>query len=305
MSSGLSQRALVLLAGGAVGGLHLLSALGGVPSLFLPYLPILLLLLLGLSCGFRPAMQGAAIALIITTLFSGLAGGIMFVLMIASPCLWYLYETLMLIVVNGKPYGWLPQGTSLTRLSYIAATMVAALTVSIRETLKNENLSRLIPSLDASGANAEIWQMAQQLLLEQPYLVLAATAWMQLAIFYGLAVLANFLLGARAIRSSLAITPFAPGGELLVVLLAAGLLSFYDQVDVAMAAKAVFITLLFPYFLQGLSQLHRVSLLWSHRRLLLTLVYVFMLLFPLLIVGFIGLGLAAQARHLSNRSRMV
>jgi hypothetical protein len=107
----------------------------------------------------------------------------------------------------------------------------------------------------------------------------------------------------RNLRPNLSLYPFIAGPELLVALLAAGVISVSVSNEVlALASKGVFIALLFPYFLMGVSRMHRYALLWPSRRFWLTMVYFFMLLsFPLLPMGFIGLGLAAQARQLSNR----
>lgn len=297
------QRFWVILAGIASGSLFVLAAGGLVSSLLLIYTPFLPLLLIGLMLGAPSAFLASGIA-------SGLSGlglqspaaAIMFLAIFALPTMFYLRQTLTQLTLGGQHLSWYPQGLTLTRLTYYAAALVVIMALALNDSTGGKGLAALLP---APTEGEPVWmEAARQWMASKGFIILGGTAWIQISVFYGLAVFANFILTGyhRAIRPSLTLLPFMPGGLLLVMLLGAGVLSFAESAGVALAAKSAFITFLFPYFLMGVSRMHRFSFLWPNRGIMLTLVYFFILMFPPLLMVFIGLGLAAQARHLSNRS---
>jgi hypothetical protein len=297
------QRIWVFLAGIASGSLFVLAAGGLVSSLLLIYTPFLPLLLVGLMLGAPSAMLASGIASGLSGLgLQSLGGAVMFLAIFALPTMFYLRQTLTQIKINDQPFAYYPQGLTLTKLSFYAAILVAFMTLAINESTGGTGLAGLLPPV--TEGEPEWMETARIWMVDRAYLILGGTAWIQLSMFYGLAVLANAILAEKklSLRPHLTLTPFMPSGILLVALLGAGVISFAEDAATVLAAKSAFITLLFPYFLMGVSRMHRVSLFWPNRGILLTLVYFFLLMFPPLLMVFIGLGLAAQARYLSNRS---
>lgn len=297
------QRFWIFLAGIASGALFVLAAGGMVTSLLLIYTPFLPLLMVGLMLGAPSAFIASGIASGLSGLgLQSLGAGVMFIAIFAIPTLFYLRQTLTQIKLDNKHLVWYPQGLSLTKLTYYAAALIALLTFGLLDATNGAGLAAALPP-HAEG-EPEWMELARQWMKNRGYIILGGTAWIQLSLFYGLAVLANTILAShhRAVRPNLTLVPFMPNGLLLAALLGTGVLSFSGNPAVVISAKAAFITLLFPYFLMGISRMHRFSLLWPNRGFMLTLVYFFMLMFPPIMVVFIGLGLAAQARHLSNRS---
>lgn len=297
----ISQRAWIFIAGMMSGSLFLLAAGATVPSLFLIYTPFLPLLAVGLMLGAPSAILASGVA----SGFSLLMGPgtlILFIMLFAIPATYYIRKSLSQISLLQNQRIWYPQGLILTDLTCYAAILIVALVATLSNTLSASELNNLLPP--ATEGEPEILTAARLWIAEKSFLVFGGTVWVQLSIFYGLAALANFIIAGynRALRPSLALLPFMPNGWLLAALLGAGMLSFSDDTAYALAAKSAFITLLYPYFLMGIALMHRHSLIWPSRRLWLSLVYFFMLAFPAIILGFTGLGLAAQARHLSNRS---
>ncbi len=294
------HRQWAIMAGVISGLLFLLAAGSMLPSLLLVYTPFLPLLAVGLMLGAPSAILASGIA----SGFSMALGPdvfLLYVLMFAIPVVYFVRKSLSQQALTPTHRIWFSQGLVMTDLACYAAILVAAIAGSLHETLSgNTNLGALLPPV--MEGEPEALASVRSWILEKSFVILGGTAWIQLSLFYGLAVLVNFLLANRTLRPSLAVVPFMPSGWLLAGLMGAGVLSFADNPASSLAAKAAFITLLFPYFLMGLALMHRFSILWPSRRLWLSLVYFFMLVFPASVLGFIGLGLAAQARHLSNRS---
>ncbi len=296
------QRVWIFAAGFAAGLLYILAVMGSLSSVLLIYTPFIPLLMLGLSQGAQPALLASGVASVISGLALGPMAAFVFLMLFAGPCVLYAKQVLQRITQANVSF-WFSQGEAMVRLSYYVTAMVVFMTVTLYNATDGTGMMALFPP--AVVGEPEWMELARQWLAANAYMILGGTAWIQLSVFYGIAVLANFLLvgyGA-AQRPNLTLLPFTAGGELLIALLGAGILSFVSNDMVALAAKSAFIALLYPYFLMGISRMHRYSLLWPSRRFWLTMVYFFMLMtFPILLLGFVGLGLAAQARHLSNRS---
>lgn len=296
------QRIWVILAGIASGSLFVLAAGGMVSSLLLIYTPFLPLLLVGLMLGAPSAFLASGIASGLSGLgLQSLGAAVMFLTIFALPTMFYLRQTLTRITLEGQHLAWYPQGLALTRLTYYVALLVALMALGLHNSTGGGSLSALLPPF--VEGEPEWLESARKWMDSKAYIILGGTAWIQVSFFYGLAVFSNYILTGhgKAIRPNLTLLPFMTDSILLVALMGAGVFSFVEDPAIALAAKSVFITLLFPYFLMGMSRTHRFSLLWPNRGVLLTLVYFFMLMFPPLLMVFIGLGLAAQARYLSNR----
>jgi hypothetical protein len=297
------QRVTCVIAG-LFAGLLYGAAAGASDSLLLIYTPFFPLLWIGLSLGRNALLQTILTGALVAGLSVGLNGLMVFLTLFAIPV--YLFIHLALRQILTLPQGmlqWWSVGDALSKVTLYAGMMTLLLTFSLYSTTEGAGFASLFPP--AQPGEAEWMEQARSWLAQYAYFIIGATVWIQLTAFYGIAVLANFLLAGKAqnLRPSLAMTPFVAGLELLFLLLGAGVFSlFIEDATLAVASKAMFIALLYPYCLMGISRMHYYAQLWPHRRFWLGMVYVMMLFgFPFLILGFISFGLAAQARHLSNR----
>lgn len=287
---------------GLFAGLLYTAASGALDSLLLIYTPFFPLLLLGLSSGVPTLIYASLLGALLSGLLISPNAALVFLMLFAAPSLIFIRQLLSIL---RTPAGdiWLPAGEGLTRVTLYVVTTVIFLTFAIFDVTQQQGMHALFPP--AEPGEPAWMEIARQILAEKTHIILGGTAWLQISIFYGIAVFANFMLSGyrRNIRPNLTLLPFVAGPEVLIFLLSAGVLAVTaSDPALILAARAAFIALLFPYFLMGISRMHFYSLLWPNRRFWLTIVYFLMLLgFPFFALGFIGIGLAAQARHLSNR----
>lgn len=290
-----SSRNWALGAGTVAGLLFALAVSGAVPGVLVIYLPYLPLLAIGLALGGREGWVAVAAATFVAGLaLGGINGMLVFLLLIGLPAGFFAWQAL-------AQKGQYPPsiGQVLTGLTYFTVLLQAMLILMVLNTVGD--FAALLP--EATDEESPMMAMVRKVVGEQTYLLLGISAWLQLLMFYGLAVLTNFLLTGWGLsrRDSLAIRPFMPSAHLLVMLLGSGLLSFTSDPAVSLIGKSAFITLLFPYFLMGISKLHQTAQSWPNRGIWLLLVYFFLSLIPHLALCFVGLGLLAQGRYLSNR----
>jgi hypothetical protein len=286
-------------------GAGLLSALlffmtvsGNFPSLFLAYTPYFPLLLAGLATGEKAVLSATAIAAVGALLSAGFGGLMIFLMMYGFPVAYFVLRAVM------RTGRYRPSiGRVMTGLTCYMAILTSLLILAVEHHLGG--FASLLPE-PAEGELTPLMETVRTMMVEQTYLLLGGSAWVQLLIFYGIAVLANFLLTGftPSLRESLAIRPFMPSAWLLLALMACGLCSFSTDSGFGLVGRTGFIILLFPYFLMGISKLHRKVRDWKSRRLTLWAVYLSLCVPPLtqiLLLGLVGTGLLSQGRYLSNR----
>jgi hypothetical protein len=321
------QRFWAILAGLASGLLCVLALILGNASVLMGLTPFAPLFLVGFSFGVQTVLPASLIATAAVLLLTGGSGGLFFLAIFAIPVSFYVHRTLTCLVLSPhimqqiqnakllkgsdtaekgggmqgdhKMAAWFPQGLVLTHLTYYFAFLVG---ISVLSVVSQENTGSLMEQIFPAFKTIPEWLEIRDQVARWEFLIVGFSAWISLSVFYGIAVLCNFLLVGygRAVCPSLAVLPFMAGGELLALLLGAGLFSVADSPLLSLPAKAVFVVLLYPYFLMGLSRLHWFTRSWNHRGLLLTAFYLLMLMFYPIVAGLIGWGLAVQARVLSN-----
>jgi hypothetical protein len=292
----LTPRAMTWGAGLLSGLLFILASSGKVSSLFIGYTPYVPIFWAGLSLGAAPALLASGIATALCVLVMGAGGLLMFLALIAAPACVFIVRLLM---TDGKK--WYPVGLAMSHLCVMFCFFVAALVLAVSQ--QEGGMAGMMPP--ATEADPEWLKMARTVIVDYDFLFFGSFIWLQLLLMYALAVLVNFWLTGKnqAIRPSLAIEPFIPGGWLLLMLLGAGLLSFVSNEVAVLVAKASFIVLLFPYMLMGIAAMHQTSHRWQNRRVWLTSIYLFLAVMPYILLGFIAFGLYEQGRYLSNRPR--
>ncbi len=284
-----------LVAGAVTTTLYLLSVTGGFFSIFIAYTPLFPLLAVGLSQGVRAVAIAALVTTLLAGMFTGFSGMMVFGLLYGTPSIMFTHICLTRLDDNS----WYPVGGALTGLSLYVATMLGFFMVLVMGS--EVNLAESLPAVDADAS--PLMQQARDLLEKAPFLVFALGAWMQLLMFYGIAVFSNYMLTGwnKEQRESLRLTPFMPSALVLGAMLVAGLFSFSGSVPLQMAGKTAFLILLLPYFLVGIARMHARAESWQQPNLWLSVIYSVTVLVFWPIFWFIGVGLLEQAKFLSNR----
>lgn len=282
-----------IIAGIASGVAFALSVKGGFFSILIAYLPYLPLMI-GLSIGAPYTSMASLIALLVAGVSTGLSGLVGFAVLYAIPTTFFVKSALNKRLLNTYPIGGV-----LTGLSIYSASIVFFLAMALFGDEGTLNL--IMPELQ--GDDSVMMQKMVEIIDKMPFVILAGAAWLQLSIFYGCAVLANYLLAGwnHVERPSLRIKPFMPLALVLIILLITGLFSFSSDSSIQIAGKSAFITLLYPYFLMGIAQMHHYIARWKNTRLWLTGIYGFTILAFWPVFWFILAGLYLQAKFLSNR----
>jgi hypothetical protein len=276
---------------------------GGVLFIALPSLP---LLLTGLGLGARRAvvagLTGAAVAVLLT----GTGGMVFFAAFIMLPAVYFIRRCLSWRL---SPEGeqWYPISAILAELSGFAAAAALGLAMV---TERHGGLKAIIPpGLAMSFGDPEFVALVQPLFTEWSFVLLAAVGWLWIVMIYAVAVLANAMLASKhyTLRPSLGLETGGLPLWLPGFLGLSGLLILLGQGADRYDGQVVFILLLLPYFLSGLSWVHRFS--FTHRvparKLWITCFYIAItfLRWPVLLV--IGLGLYKQAAEMLDKYRKV
>lgn len=284
-----------LVAGGITSLLYLLSVSDGFFSLLIAYTPLIPLLAVGLSLGVRSVAIAALVTTLFAGLFTGLSGLLAFGLLYGVPAIMFTHICLTRLTEDT----WYPVGGALTGLSLYVATMMGFIILLV---MGNEvNLANSLPAMEEGSST--VMEQARQLLEKAPFIVFALAAWIQILMFYAIAVFSNYMLTGwgKEQRDNLRLTPFMPSALVLGAMLLAGLISFSSSVPVQTAGKTAFIILLLPYFLVGVARMHARAAAWQNANLWLTIIYLLTVLVFWPIFWFIGAGLLEQAKFLSNR----
>lgn len=263
---------------------------------------ILPLFYVGLNRG-TGAVMGAALAATIPIAFMAVGAVINFALVNAIPALIFTYLALRPAPGGAEPA---PIGLVMVEL-----TAYAALTMGIMfllqeiagpplvEVLREE----LVPA--EQGLAPEMASRLKMLVETTPFLLLAFTTWFLLMIIYVNAWLANYLLklNKKSLRPALELGEYNLPSWLLGAVSLMALGAVIGGETIQLVAKTLLLILLFPYFLFGLSLLHRATELWPSRGLWRALLYLLMVtVWPAAFIVAIY-GLWKQAAQLSQSGK--
>lgn len=287
----------IALAAVASAGLFMLAMSMALSSQLLIYTPALPLFMVGLSSGYRPAVAAALGAMVVVLLAGQVSGLKVFMILIVLPSMLFLRQ---LWRVDDAAAVIPNTGRAMTKLAAYAAGIVGLIIYEVAT--HGSGMTGFLPK--AHENEPEIMVAIRQVMQDYPYVIIAVSAWVHMVLMYGVAVLANAILDMRqrAIFPSLRLWPFLPPGWYIILLLASGVMSLVGGGASMDAAKGVFMTILFPYFLVGIAHLHQ----WARQKempvLWLSMAYFFTLMFsPFSLLGFLGVGLYKHGLALSNR----
>lgn len=300
-----------LLAGLAAAALFLLALLSGLGFFFL-FLPCLPLLYAGLTHHSSAALGGAFAAMLLVALLAGPATALLFAIGIGLPG-WYITRFALrsqestLTLPGGKPLrvvAWYPMGLIFTRLCLYGCALIVAMAIAYAG--EPGGLEGMVRNQIEEHFTSEEPQMQQAVeLLAGPwsFLVFSSTLWLWcLSLYAHLWVMMRFLRAKERVkRPDIMFLPFPMPGWMLQLAAIAALASLIGSAPMAFVGKTLFISLLFPYFLQGMGLLHISSIGWPNRRILLFIAYFLILsqLWPALALA--AAGLLHHIKHLYFR----
>lgn len=265
-------------------------------SLLLPFLPFLVLGVGGFAYDFRTALLASVAAAIAILFFGGLDASVAFAFLFAIPTLLLLY-----FILRPEPY---TVGGALTWLTSYAAVLVILIALAATsepgglEAVVKGYLKQMLPMMEP-----EIAPQVEARFNAYPYAFLAIPVAYLVIACYGVMWLSRWLviLGDGKDRPKIGIAPFNPPLLLPVFLIVAALFSFMGDGSVVFAAKALFLILLLPYFLSGLSLLHHASRNWAGRFWILLLLYLSISISPWVMAAIATLGGASHVRSMIRK----
>lgn len=271
-------------------------------------LPILPLLYIGMKQGLPSLGYAILVASIPLLIGHSVAALYFYLIMIAFPALLIAPRARLMVSSTGKHNAsFFPVGTLMTDCVIYAAIIFAA--VAIRyygegglSVLLEEHIAKTF----SEEAMPNLQPNMQALITEWGFALIAASAWMWVALLYVHALIASIILQAQGKqpRPSLGITPFTLPKWLLLLQAALSMLSFMGDPEIAFMAKILFLILIMPYFLLGISIVHESIRQLPSRGLLLTLLYltVVILFWPAFIVAGIGLWRQLKEMYIPKNS---
>ena len=285
--------ALAALAGIASSGLYL-SLISGIPGIILfAYFVQLPVVLVGLTLGLAGSLVAALGALLVTGVIAGVLAAVLYVAVQAGPALIVVRQALLSRDVDGATE-WFPPGLLLGQLTLGAGLAIFAAFVIFAS--EPDGLAGVVESFLAV-ALSEVGMIPPDTALPPELHGLArlfpglmASSWLLMTVLNG--VLAQNV--AERLGRNLRPTPTYSALELppwlWIGAASAALLSLFGG-SLGFLGGALLMTLAVPYFFLGLAVAHHVSRRWTHRRVLLAVLYAALILlgWPALLVVLLGL----------------
>lgn len=266
---------LVLLSGFAAGFLPNLPGSGLFLSAFVPFVP---LMLLGLSHGYRPALQAGGVAILVSLILAAERGAFNMAMFVVMPvCV--LLNRLLRCHVNGNGVKqWYPTSRALSEMTLVATMLFLLLTVIAGRHFPDgmQHIVQANFSADTSGMEPTAAEMMRKLTGPWSFLLFAMACWLWVLVAYVIAYLVNRLLAGKsyALRPDISLAPGGLPGWLPSLLLVFALLALLGGTNDRYTGKVAFLALLLPYFLSGMAVIHIKSLAWQPRKLWLFLIYI-------------------------------
>jgi hypothetical protein len=283
-----------MMAGAVSAVLMMLIHQGFLTGVFVvPILPLAPLAWAGFRFGVAGLSAATFLSLVGCVVLLGPVESFLMLMLQLFPAWLFFRELLKLRLYADGQMQWQPPGGA-----FVAVTLYASLTLALQSLLAPEEFHQLLASL------AENWQAALARLepssaqalqgIDQiSHLALAFAVWMAGAMFYAAACLGNVVVLAyqRSVRPSLALEPFMPPVWLFVMFLLAGTLALLGSKPAAMVGQMLSLILLLPYFISGLSHVHRALRRWQYPALWISGFYILILmtLWPVLFLAAYGL----------------
>lgn len=291
-----------LFAGIASCALYALIYGAGLGFLFL-FIPTLPILFAGLQHDANVTMRGATVAAILILLLMGTSSAIVYMFLLGVPS-WYLVRHLLRSQVDeeGRRH-WFPVGVAMAGLSLYATAFIGSMIAFYagRDGGLPAMISKHITE-SLAGLEDQYGEAIHMLANDWSFLLFPITIWLWAMCLYLHVWLANRALvqRGRALRDSVAVTPFAMPGGMLYLLAVAALASLIGSESMRFFGKSALLILILPYFFSGLALIHHHTAEWPSQRFLLIFIYIaiFAQVWPALIIA--ALGVAHQLKNINK-----
>lgn len=295
-----------LIAGVVSAILYLVVFAFGLGFLFL-FLPTLPVLWLGLKKQSLMSLYACLTGLILLCVFSNPVNALLLYFACLTLPSWYIAHESLKSGQHGTSTIWFPLTTIFARLMTAAVFMLLIITLAYSNHEGglpgmiaphiSDAFHMLSPEMDTQTSTI-IKTMAPNL----AFLVFCVSAWMWAACIYLHAWIVNRELIRQKlnIRPDMAIDASPPPNWMISLLIITAVASLLGSASLAFWGKASLVILLFPYFLLGLSLLHRNVRTLQYRFFLLFSIYFLLasLLWPALIIA--GYGFIYHVRLLNK-----
>jgi len=251
----------VFLAGALAGIVHVLILQGVLLGVLVFLVPVFLLFVTGMRYGASALSIAMLVSCVVVGVSSDVQSSLAYVMMTALPA-WVFGRQLMKIrLLPSGGIEWFPVGGAFVAYTLYCVVLLVLVGGYASQNIENGMLAALQQDIQVTSKtmDADIQQVVQMFVQRFPYLILSLFVWTWGMLMYGAAIFANYVCAAYkwSLRTQVVITPFLPPHWWLGVLLASGALAMSASADVSFLGMTAFIMLLFPYFLCGVSLIHR------------------------------------------------
>lgn len=251
-----------ILGAGALAGLvYALIMQGVLLGVLVLLVPACIFFAVAMRYGASAQSVATLVACAVVLLFCGVDIFVQFVLMVALPS-WVFGRQLM--KVRLLPEGgveWFPVGGAFIAYTLYGFVLLLFLGLYASQGTEAGLLASLQKDVDAATASmdAEVVGVVQTISRQFPYVILSVFIWSWGLLMYGAAVLAHSVSAVygRVLRSHVRLTPFLPPQWWLMPLLGSGVLAMASDAESSFIGMTGFVVLLLPYFMCGISLIHR------------------------------------------------
>lgn len=272
----MQKRITLTVVAGLIAGLLLVTP--GSSALFSVVAPFFPLMLLGLSEGVRAAFHAGCIGILLVMLIGGDQAGFNMAMFIVLPASLLLHRLLRYRVSHDGHIEWYSSLRAISELTFLAAALFLAISVSAGHEQPNGIRGILQKSLilDFNAMEPEVADIMRKITGDWSFFLFASGAWIWATLTWFTAWFSNHLLqrSGKNLRPDVAITPLGVPKWFLGVLVVSALLALGGGENDQFTGKTLFLIGLLPYFLSGMGIIHRMSAHWRPARFWLFLIYI-------------------------------
>ena len=271
--------------------------------LFMFYLAVVPLYMVGLSYGFKDTLKASALGVSLTGLVGGIPLAAAYGLIVASPALILSYLGLQSRTVSEDEVHWYAPGGVLSWFTLWGLVLIAVLAMIIPAGETIEQSLELILTDLFSGQATELRDEAKKAAVQLASLGLglAATGWLIVSALLAGVVLRVLERAGSALRPSQAFSDLALPNWLSWPLVAATVAVLLGSGEIEYIGRNVALLMSVPFFFLGLAVVHTLARYVTIPGVLLAAVYVVVLYSGWFALVVVGIGLIEQWFGLRHR----
>lgn len=287
----------VLLAGFLSGAIYVLIVYQILLGVLVLLVPVAILMGVGLRFGASPLTTATMIACAVVLIGANVGALAQFLVMFALPAWIFTRQLMKIRLLPDGGIEYFPVGGAFVAYSLYAFGLMMLMGFFALSIMDAGLLTALQQDMNVASKemDASMVGVVQAAVQQYPYIIVTVFVWSWGLFIFGAALFTHLVCATfwPVLRQHMKLTPFLPPRWLLMPLMVSGVLAISDGAEVNFIGMSCFLILLLPYFMCGISLVHRDIRRFSQGKLWFWVFYFLLLTgqgYGIIMVTFYGLG---------------